>query len=236
MRILLFIALLLVAGCSLPAPLPDSDTEHVQSSDTTVMKTDETLGEHEGMPEGTESLEIEDVPADETGLIPIAVIEGSIILGNPDAPRLTLFTDYTCSYCADVSRAHVPWMLETYVQSGTLSLEIAFLPTDEKGILSAKTALCASLQEVFAPADKALYEVPLSSEKELTAFAKKIGADAKELTACVQDAETTAIIGMHSANAEAVGITRVPGFSLGEDTWLGVATKEGLQREIETAL
>jgi protein-disulfide isomerase len=216
MRIILLFALLALSACSTMSPTqPETPMSQLQTGDV--------IGENEETPETIESLEVVEVPADETGLI-------------PTAPRLSLFTDYTCAYCAEVSRAYVPWILETYVEEGTLSLEIGFLPTGEKGMLSAKTALCAALQEVFSPADKALYDTPLTSTKELTAFAKKIGADAKEISACVQDSEVTAIIGMHSDNAEELGITRVPGFSLGGHTWLGVATREGLKAEIEKAM
>ncbi|MEQ1849249.1 MAG: thioredoxin domain-containing protein [Candidatus Peribacteraceae bacterium] len=237
MRIILTLSLLCLVGCSLPAK-PTKETEiNATSSISSLPMTDEAIGKNEVTPENSESLEVEDVPADETGLIAIAIgEEGTVILGNPDAPRLTLFTDYTCEHCSDVSRNTVPWILDTYVLKGTFALEIAMLPITEAGVLSAKTALCAAAQDIFSPADKELYEAPLTSTKELSAFAKKIGADATELAACVNDPEVNAIIGLHRGIAEERTVERVPAFSLNGHTWLGVATKEGLQAEIETGM
>jgi protein-disulfide isomerase len=73
------------------------------------------------------------------------VPQNGAVLGRPDAPvTIVEYIDYKCPICADASETRVPELIEKYVRTGQVKLElrpIAFLgPDSERGALGGEAA------------------------------------------------------------------------------------------------
>lgn len=231
MRYFLLAAAFLLSACTFRPAEPQKP----QELPMTPAESGDIIGENEAMPETIESLEVgkdEQEPALPTS----EGASGTVIIGNPSTPLLTIVTDISCTYCRTFAVQYLPWVMDEYVATDKVALEFVFLPMNAEGIFSAKTLLCAQDQHLFDAAHAELRLSLLTSPKELPALAKKIGANATMLAKCVAGKEVTAVLEEHKEKAAMLGISRVPGFSLNGHTWLGVATWEGLKEEIEKGL
>jgi len=205
--------------------------ESAMSSETL---TGSDLGEHGGMPETIESLEVEsDIAID----LPVTrSASDTIIVGDPTLPLLSIVTDPDCSYCKAFVREHLAWIEKEYVARKNFAIEWIFLPMNSNGTFQAKILLCAEEHDAFAKANREILFSPPVSTNQIAAFAKRIGVTGPSLLACVNGKTSQSTLTLHTMKADELDIERVPGFSLNGHSWLGVATREGLREEIDRAM
>jgi protein-disulfide isomerase len=192
---------------------------------------------NEVTPETHDSLE---VPAHATGAtVQVTLVSSAIVLGDPtEAKRLVIITDYGCQYCRDFGVSALPSIIDTYVATGRMSVELTFLPFSPDGDLMARAAICMATKGKFAQANQSLLRKRLRSgnDKDLAAFAKEQKVTLKELSKCLMLAETNATIETMKIAAEQHGISRVPSFRLGEASWEGLLSPTELAEKIQKGL
>jgi len=224
----LFLATSLTA-CALPrASAPIQKTNEPVSSHVT--ETAATLGEFEVMPETTESLE---VPVEKQLVLEVAWTEhGTIVQGNPTLPLLSIVTDLDCVYCAHFAQRFFPLIEREYMAKQRLAVEWIFLPQKKTGEEAAKIALCSTITgELFEESMNALL-----ISNDTASIVKHTKHVKSMLEKCVKSPATLELLLKNQERSKALGISRVPGFSLNGYSWLGVATEEGLRAEIEKGL
>ncbi len=217
---------LLLAGCGAKAP----DVSFRQPAVTASGNVQSADFTNEGMPETTDSLEV----STGTGAADLIVaVSGGVLIGRPDAPVLTVYTDYGCEYCHAFTTELRPEIEQSYVEEGRLSLQLLFVPRSPEGLFMAKVALCSADQGLFRIADRQLVLKPIASDKDLPAFQKKTNVNLKALRSCIAAKNLGEEI---QSVVESSGVTRVPAFELHGHTWLGLLERDELKTTIEGAL
>jgi len=220
---------LLLAACG-ASPDVHFRPETPESSTGTVHTPDFT---NEAMPKNIDSLEV----ATESGAAHlIKVLSGAILIGKDSAPKLTIYTDYSCEYCRQFAIERQADIEREFVDTGKIAIQFVFIPRDAAGILMAKTALCGAEKNVYRAVERELLARPLESENDLPALAKKTGLNLTDLKTCIHKKSLETEIQSNADDAKAAGITRVPTFSLGNELWIGVMEKTELIEKIEKAM
>ena len=146
-------------------------------------------------------------------------------LGDIDAPVvLHEWTDFRCPYCGSFSRDTLPVLIEEYVETGKVRLEIhdAALVGGENSILIAAAARAAGDQGKYFEFYDAVYHAPESAHdangeltlETLVSFAKDVGvADIKAFTADVESGKFEDAVRKDTAEAQSIGVTGVPFFA-----------------------
>jgi protein-disulfide isomerase len=233
MRITIIPLLLLslsLAACE-AAPVQESfrqkNTQAVSGSGLVI----EDLG-NETMPKTTDSLEVQE---NREPLL-ITAITGSVLIGRNDVPILTVWMDDDCEYCRQFTLNHLPILKEEFVRSGKMAIALFFLPKSDAGRLMAKITLCSLQFEKFEEVQKELSLRPISTQKDLPAFSKRVNIDTKKLAACVDDKRIDDDLARGMDDAKRQGITRVPFFRINDQEWLGLKEVDALHKIIIDAL
>lgn len=224
------ISLVMLSSCGRPAPdvsfrntVPLVSTGSIEQPDFT----------NEGMPEDTDSLEV----ATGSGASDhVTVLTGALLIGKNDAPVLTVYTDYACEYCREFSADHQPSMELAFIDTGIVALNLVYIPRDAAGMFMAKTAICAAKQGLFRSANREIAIRPIVGDKDLPAFSKKTGLTLKTLRTCIAEKSLDASIRQNTADARVAGISRIPAFTLGNASWIGLMEEDELARTITEAL
>lgn len=220
---------MLCMGCSSTVPQESFRQPETSASGTTTNDLD---APNEKMPTTIDSLEPEELKKPLT----ITAISGGVLLGNPSAPMLTVFTDYDCEYCRQFSMSDIPLLEKTFIQQEKLSLQILFLPRTDVGNFMAMAAMCAARLNVFPSVDLAFSAEPMTSTNSFAVIAKKIGVDQKALASCMSEPKIISELADTKEHADSMGITRVPSFILEEKTWVGRKQQDELMRDIDMSL
>ncbi len=190
----------------------------------------EVVSPNETTPKTIDSLEV----AELAPVLTVTKLSGSVLLGDEGHLRLTIYDDYGCFYCREFALSDLPWIMKTY---GTkLSIERVFVPMSPAGTVMAKTALCALKQDRFHETDTALHAKPIATEAEAALLAKNLKLNATTFKACLASQQIASEIEAMTKRAQTDGVERVPSFALGSDGWIGVLTREDLQKKIGNAL
>lgn len=223
--------LLLLAGCRGNTP-PDVNfrshegTEQVATGNTVDFT-------NEAMPQTTDSLE---VSTGSGGSALIRAVSGGILIGRADAPVLTVYTDDACDYCREFAASKRGDILRNFVDQGTISLQIVFVPQSDDGIFMAKVSLCALRQNRFMETDRELSATPITSDRDLPALAKKTQLSLKTLRACIAEKKIGLEISTAVSTARSAGAVRVPFFTLNNASWTGLMEDDELARAVQEAL
>ena len=146
-------------------------------------------------------------------------------IGDIDAPVvLHEWTDFRCPYCASFSRDTLPVLIEEYVETGKVRLEIhdAALVGGENSVLIAAAARAAGAQGKYFEFYDEVYNAPESAGDDngefdvntLTGFAKAAGVpDIAAFTAAVESGEFEDAVRADTAEAQSIGVTGVPFFA-----------------------
>ncbi len=146
-------------------------------------------------------------------------------LGDIDAPVvLHEWTDFRCPYCGSFSRDTLPVLIEEYVETGKVRLEIhdAALVGGENSILIAAASRAAGEQGKYFEFYDAVYHAPESAQdangeltlEALVSFAKDVGvADIAAFTADVESGKFEDAVRKDTAEAQSIGVTGVPFFA-----------------------
>lgn len=149
-------------------------------------------------------------------------------LGDIDAPVvLHEWTDFRCPYCASFSRDTLPVLIEEYVETGKVRLEIhdAALVGGENSILIAAASRAAGEQgryfefydQIYAASENAKDANGEFDVAALAAFAKAAGVpDIAAFTEAVESGKFADAVRKDTAEAQSIGVTGVPFFSTSE--------------------
>jgi hypothetical protein len=186
----------------------------------------------EAMPEDTDSMEVES-PSIALGIYRET---GAIVVGTGSLPMLTVVSDINCFYCREFGVKDLSWLEEEYAAHGTLAIKHVFLPMDNVGKYMAQIAICGQEQGKFRETMLSLSTTPVSTDTQMQGLVKKLGLSLVSMRRCMSAPATKKLLDMMKRDAEALGIKRVPMFFLGDMKWLGVETRETLQRYIDAAV
>lgn len=146
-------------------------------------------------------------------------------LGDVDAPVvLHEWTDFRCPYCASFSRDTLPVLIEEYVETGKVRLEIhdAALVGGENSVLIAQASRAAGAQGKYFEFYDQVYHAPDSAKDAngelnlaaLEGFARAAGVpDMAAFTASVTSGEFEDAVRKDTAEAQSIGVTGVPFFA-----------------------
>lgn len=142
-------------------------------------------------------------------------------LGDLDAPvTLVEWTDFTCPYCGVFNRETLPTLIEDYVDSGKVRLEVhdvTFIGPEAED--AAVAARAAGLQDKYFDYLFAIYDLaaddnkPDLSKESLFAVAKQVGVDLKKFEADFDGDELRSQVQESTAIAQSLGVTSVPFFA-----------------------
>ena len=148
-------------------------------------------------------------------------------LGYDDAPvKLIQFQDFQCSNCLTYAQHIEPALVEEYVRSGVLQIEIRHFPMiGRESVTGRQWELCVPLNRtscsstptrlfVKQPEEGFRVDHGSFSEEELVEVAEDLEIDVKGFTACQADPATLDAVARDVASARAFGIRSVPSFVL----------------------
>lgn len=154
----------------------------------------------------------------------------AMAIGEADAPIvLSLWTDYRCPYCARFSNTTMPQLVEEYVNTGKVRIEVhdvAFF--GEESAAAAVAARAAGAQGLFFEYVHALYAAapesghPELPREQLIGFAEQVGVpDLAAFEAGLDDADLWAAVDASTQVAQQWGVDSVPFFVVHDQSMAG---------------
>lgn len=142
---------------------------------------------------------------------------------------LTEYMDYDCEFCRQHALDERAWIDELYVATGKLTIERIYVPMNDLGKTLAQAALCAAHQDKFTAMDQFLLTETPKSDEPIYKRLKKLGLKDKEFRTCMKKDTVSA----NAEAANAAGVTRVPSFVIGKQSWRGILSERELRKIIE---
>ncbi len=173
-------------------------------------------------------------------------VEGDpMAIGDVDAPVvLSEWIDFRCPFCAVYSRDTMPTILEEYVESGKVRIEmhdVAFF--GEQSERAAAAARAAGEQGRYFEFVSAVYEAaPESGHPELPAeelieFARQVGVpDLKKFEADMTSPEVQSAVLESTTTAQQLGVTGVPFFVVDGQAMSGAQPIESFRTLLDDAV
>jgi protein-disulfide isomerase len=171
-------------------------------------------------------------------------------LGDPDAPVvLTEFADLQCPFCAQYSNEVLPQLVEEYVRTGQMRMEMRLLrfigPDSDR---AARVASYAGEQDRLWHFVDVFFRnqgpegTGYATDEFLSSIAEAAGLDGDAAVEAIQTPETERLITQSEQEAQAAGISSTPTFTVqrgdGEARQLDVQelTFEAFQQALEPEL
>lgn len=156
------------------------------------------------------------------------------VVGNPDGDvTIVEFYDYNCGYC----KTMFPKIMQTVKTDGNIRWVLKDLPTlRPSSFLAAAAGLAANKQGKFLEMHKALMtHRGEAGEREITAFAKRIGLDMEKFRADMRSAEFDVLIRNNKILAKKLGFRRIPDIIVGDTVFGGAMSDEDLIDAVRAA-
>lgn len=164
-------------------------------------------------------------------------------IGDVDAPIVMVqWTDMRCPYCAVFSRDTLPVLVEEYVDSGDLRIEVrdvAFFGDEAPAI----AARAAGNQGLFAEYLSAVYDAapesghPELPREQLVEIAAQVGvADIEQFSNDLDDPNLLALVSNSTTTAQQLGVNSVPFFVVGNQALSGAQPIDAFRNFLDTAL
>lgn len=166
-------------------------------------------------------------------------------IGDVDAPVVMVqWTDLRCPYCAVFSRDTLPTIVEEYVDTGKVRIEVrdaAFF--GEESVTAAVAARAAGKQGLYAEYLDAVYEAapesghPPLPEEELIDFAEQVKVpDLDQFRADLDDPELAAAVDESTQHAQGLGVNSVPFFVASETSLSGAQPIDVFRQYLDQAI
>ena len=172
--------------------------------------------------------------------------DGLPYLGNADAPiTMRVYEDLGCHNCRDFFRDTEPSILENFVATGLVKLEIYTLAfVNSQSLPGAEAATCALDQDKFWEYRDVLFTnqgVVAFTRTNLVTWAEELGLNRAEFASCFDQAVHQPEIIQKSQLAFDVGVTGTPTTEVNGVRYVGVLSYEsqdqiGIRQILETAL
>jgi protein-disulfide isomerase len=164
-------------------------------------------------------------------------IDGSPVLGSPDAPViLVVFTEFQCPFCAGV-RQTLDDLHKAYGEQLAIVYKSFPLPFHSHAMSAAKAAVAAQRQGKFWEMHDLLFENQHNLALDaLSDYARKLGLDMARFEADFDDPQTEAAIGRDMEMGRKLGVQGTPTFFINGVPLLGARPYEDFVDAIEAAL
>ena len=175
-----------------------------------------------------------------TGALAERMAERGILeIGRPDAPHLlTVFTNYSCRYCAEFFRDMLPQLCGDFMNDGVLRVQIIIVPLKKypNSSLEASALLCGTTFENGQEMHAALLEARVRDRTSILAWAKKLQLPVKDFTKCLDAKETKNLLAQQQAFITQQDVTLIPTFILDGEKHVGLPTFADLRGWIRVAI
>jgi len=162
---------------------------------------------------------------------------GRAYRGNGGA-ALTIYeySDFECPFCGIV-QGTLKDVMNNYGQKMKLEYRHYPLPIHPRAMPSAIASVCAEKQGKFWQ----MYDLLFANQKalqdsDLQKYAKEIGLDEREFSACLSSDEARAIVQKDMALAPSLGVRATPTFIIGETAITGAQPYDTFRQAIEIEL
>lgn len=163
-------------------------------------------------------------------------------LGDPAAPVTIIeYASLSCPHCASFHEERLPWLKETYIDTGRVRLEFRDFPLNAPALWGAMLAHCAGEERYFAYLDLLFarqdrWAFGNQVMPELQRIAQQAGMSGADFEACMADQSLQdQIIKSRADGIEAHGVDSTPTFVIDGEVINGVPSEEDLTRRIEAA-
>ncbi|MCP4445458.1 MAG: sigma-70 family RNA polymerase sigma factor [Myxococcales bacterium] len=175
----------------------------------------------------------------------VTAIPADALFVSPGGPTLgpegaaitvTVFSDFQCTYCADVV-ASLDELQERYPEQVRLQYKHLPLPSRKTSLLAAEASMAADAQGKFWPMHDMLYANPKSlNEESLVAYARTVGLDVAQFRADLASHSYLPLVEQDIAEAAALGISDTPSVVIKGELLVGAQPVERFVEAVEEAL
>ena len=163
-------------------------------------------------------------------------------LGDANAPVTIIeYASTSCPACANFHANVLPWLRETFIDSGRVRLEYRDFPTNAPALWGAMLAHCAGPERYFAFLEliysrQSQWAFGYSTPDGLKKVAKQAGMGSEAFDACMADEGLQRVIVKTRADGiEQFAIEATPSFVIDGEVIRGVPAQDDLTRRIEAA-
>jgi protein-disulfide isomerase len=164
------------------------------------------------------------------------------VLGDPNAPvTIVEFASTSCPHCAKFHAERLPWLKETFIETGRAKLEFRDFPLNAPALWGAMLAHCAGEKRYFAYLDLIFKRQPSWAFTEdpqagLKDVAKQAGMSGSDFDACMaNESLQNAIIEARKDGIDNHDVQSTPTFLIDGEYLSGTLTEEELAARIEAA-
>ena len=153
------------------------------------------------------------------------LIEGSIIMGNPNA-KITIveFGDYQCTFCYKFHDETMKKITDEYIKTNNVNFVYKDFPLNgEQSILASEAAYCAEKQNKFWEYHNTLYNnwggenTGWITENVLLGFAKDVRLNLDDFSQCLENSEFRQKVLDNEKFGREIGINATPSFLIFND-------------------
>ncbi|CAI8183846.1 MAG: Disulfide bond formation protein D [Candidatus Nitrosopelagicus brevis] len=174
------------------------------------------------------TLNLESTPNDSSILNKKNLMQGSTILGNPDA-KITIveFGDYQCTFCYKFHDETMKKIDQAYIETENVNFVYRDFPLNgSQSILASEASYCAQKQNKFWEYHNTLYDnwggenTGWITKNVLIGFANDIKLDLDSFSQCLENSEFKQKVLDNEQFAREIGIDATPSFLIFNDSEL----------------
>ena len=160
-----------------------------------------------------------------------------------DSAEVTIveYASMSCSHCATFHREVLPWLKETYIDTGTVRLVFRDFPLNRSALFGAMLVHCAGPDDFFSALDvlfrkQESWAFAENAMVRLRALASEAGVGGEAFDRCMADKELQlSIVEARATAQEEHEIKSTPSFLIGGKVYAGVLSPEQLTQLVEEA-
>jgi len=158
--------------------------------------------------------------SDQTGLTKMNLLQGSIILGNPDAKISVIeFGDYQCTFCYKFHKDTMKKINEEYIKTENVNFVYKDFPLNgQQSILASEASYCAQEQNKFWEYHDILYNnwggenTGWITKNILLGFAQDVGLNLDRFSQCLENSKFRQKVLDNEQFGKEIGINATPSF------------------------
>ena len=174
------------------------------------------------------TINLESTPNDSSILNKVNLMQGSTILGNPDAEiTIVEFGDYQCTFCYKFHDETMKKIDQAYIKAENVNFVYKDFPLNgPQSILASEASYCAQKQNKFWEYHNTLYDnwggenTGWITKNVLIGFANDIQLDLDSFSQCLENSEFKQKVLDNEQFAREIGIDATPSFLIFNDSEL----------------
>lgn len=163
-------------------------------------------------------------------------IGNSPVLGNPDAKiTIYLFSDFSCTYCAQFAIQTIPEVITNYVDTGKAKLVFKYFPTHATAEAAHKVAFCLNQQNLFWK----FHDLAFSNQQNLNdlsnvkSMALSLGANSTKLDSCLSSTDFNSEFQKDIAIAKANALRGTPSLIINDQIYEGALSYQDIKKILD---